>query len=41
MGANFDLVLRNPASTELFELTPVTVEYLLERYQLEVIPLEP
>ncbi len=41
MGANFDLVLRNPASTELFELTPVTVEYLLERYQLEVVPLEP
>jgi Flp pilus assembly protein CpaB len=41
MGANFDLVLRSPSSTELFELTPVTVDYLLERYQLEVIPLEP
>ncbi|HSQ17051.1 MAG TPA: SAF domain-containing protein [Anaerolineales bacterium] len=36
-GAIFDLVLRSPTSTELFELTPVTLEYLLERYQLEII----
>lgn len=37
IGADFDLVLRSPSSTELFELTPVTVDYLLERYQLEII----
>ena len=36
-GADFDLVLRSPSSTELFELTPVTVDYLLERYQLEIV----
>lgn len=35
-GAEFDLVLRSPTSTQLFELTPVTERYLLERYELEV-----
>ena len=33
-GATFDLVLRAPTSTQLFSLTPVTDEYLIERYQL-------
>jgi len=35
-GATFDLVLRSPTSTQLFELTPVTERYLLERYELEI-----
>jgi Flp pilus assembly protein CpaB len=33
-GAIFDIVLRAPTSTELFDTTPVTSEYLIERYQL-------
>lgn len=36
-GAMFDLVLRNPLSTQDFDLTPVTIEYLVERFNL---PLE-
>ena len=36
VGATFDLVLRSPTSTELFETIPVTDEYLIERYRLEV-----
>jgi hypothetical protein len=36
-GAIFDLVLRNPLSDQDFELTPVTLEYLVERFNL---PLE-
>lgn len=35
-GAKFDLVLRSPTSNELFEVVPVTSEYLIERFQLEV-----
>lgn len=35
-GANFDLVLRSPTSTQLFELNTVTSDYLIDRYQLEV-----
>lgn len=35
-GAIFDFVLRSPTSTELFEVSPVTVEYLLQRYQLKL-----
>ena len=35
-GVNFDLVLRAPTSTQLFELVPVTDQYLIDRYQLEV-----
>jgi Flp pilus assembly protein CpaB len=35
-GAQFDIVLRSPTSTQLFELTPVIEEYLVDRYQLEV-----
>jgi len=33
-GAIFDLVLRSPTSTQLFETIPVTSEYIIERYQL-------
>jgi len=36
-GAIFDIVLRSPSSTELFELSPVTLEYLVEQYQLEIV----
>jgi len=36
VGATFDLVLRSPTSTELFDTVPVTDEYLIERYRLEV-----
>jgi Flp pilus assembly protein CpaB len=35
-GAQFDIVLRSPTSNQLFELTPVIEEYLIDRYQLEV-----
>ena len=34
-GGNFDLVLRSPTSTELFELSPVISDYLNDRYQLQ------
>ena len=34
-GAIFDLVLRAPTSTELFDTVPVTSEYLIERFQLQ------
>ncbi len=33
-GAVFDLVVRNPASTRLFGLTPVTSEFLVDKYGL-------
>lgn len=36
-GAMFDVVLRNPLSETEFDLTPVTIDYLIERYNL---PLE-
>ena len=35
-GAIFDIVLRSPTSSELFDIIPVTSEYLIERFQLEV-----
>ena len=35
-GATFDIVLRSPTSNELFEVSPVTVEYLLQRYELTI-----
>jgi Flp pilus assembly protein CpaB len=35
-GAIFDIVLRSPTSNELFDVNPVTVEYLLQRYQLQI-----
>ena len=37
-GANFDIVLRAPTSTVPFELTPVTEEYIIEFYGLEILP---
>ncbi len=36
-GAIFDIVVRSPSSSELFEISPVTLEYLVEQYQLEII----
>ena len=35
-GAIFDIVLRAPTSSELFDISPVTVEYLLQRYELQI-----
>jgi hypothetical protein len=35
-GATFDIVLRSPTSSELFDVSPVTVEYLLQRYELQI-----
>jgi Flp pilus assembly protein CpaB len=37
-GATFDIVLRAPTSTNQFDLTPVTEEYITELYGLEVLP---
>jgi hypothetical protein len=37
-GAIFDLVLRAPTSTLQFDLTPVTDEYIIEFYGLEILP---
>ncbi|MCK4725911.1 MAG: hypothetical protein KAT29_08910, partial [Anaerolineales bacterium] len=34
-GATFDFVLRSPTSSQLFELSPVTSEYLNDRYELQ------
>lgn len=36
IGATFDLVLRAPTSDQIFELAPVTTEYLMDRYQFEM-----
>lgn len=35
-GANFDFVLRSPTSSELFEVSPVTVDYLIQRFELKI-----
>jgi len=37
-GAIFDIVLRAPTSKVQFELTPVTEEYIIEFYGLEILP---
>lgn len=37
-GAIFDIVLRAPTSTIQFELTPVTEEYIIEFYGLQILP---
>ncbi|MBG0787182.1 MAG: flagella basal body P-ring formation protein FlgA, partial [Anaerolineaceae bacterium] len=37
-NAIFDIVLRAPTSTMQFELTPVTAEYIIEFYGLEILP---
>ncbi len=36
--ATFDIVLRTPTSTVQFGLTPVTEEYIVEYYGLEILP---
>ena len=36
--ANFDIVLRAPTSTVQFDLTPVTEDYIIEYYGLEILP---
>lgn len=38
IGAIFDVVIRNPTSNAQFELTPVTQEYIVELYGLEILP---
>jgi Flp pilus assembly protein CpaB len=35
-GAEFDIVLRSPTSNEMFDISPVTEEYLLQRYKLQL-----
>lgn len=35
-NAIFDFVLRNPVSNQLFELEPVTSDYIIDRYGLEL-----
>jgi Flp pilus assembly protein CpaB len=35
-GAIFDIVLRAPSSSQLFEAQPVSPQYLMDRYKLEV-----
>jgi Flp pilus assembly protein CpaB len=35
-GAEFDIVLRSPTSTELFDVSPVTIDYLIQRYELAI-----
>ncbi len=35
-GATFDIVLRSPTSNELYTVDPVTTEYLLQRYELQI-----
>ena len=36
--AIFDIVLRAPTSTVQFDLTPVTADYIIEYYGLEILP---
>ncbi len=38
VDATFDIVLRAPTSTVQFDLTPVTEEYIIEFYGLEILP---
>jgi Flp pilus assembly protein CpaB len=35
-GAIFDIVLRSPTSNELFDISPVTVDYLVQRFELQI-----
>ncbi len=35
-GAIFDIVLRSPTTNEMFTVDPVTVDYLVQRYQLQI-----
>jgi Flp pilus assembly protein CpaB len=36
VGATFDIVLRSPTSNELFDVSPVTEEYLIQRFKLQI-----
>jgi Flp pilus assembly protein CpaB len=36
IGAQFDFVLRSPTSTEIFDITPINSDYLMDRYELEI-----
>jgi len=36
IGAIVDLVLRSPTSNQMFEFTPVSEQYLIDKYQLEI-----
>jgi hypothetical protein len=38
IGGKFDIVLRNPTSTVLYQLNPVLMEYIIDKYQLNVNP---
>ena len=38
LGASFDIVIRAPTSTIHFDLTPVTDEYIVELYGLQILP---
>lgn len=35
-GAAFDIVLRSPTSDELFDVSPVLEEYLIQRYEIQI-----
>lgn len=35
-GATFDMVLRAPTSDQMFDLSPVTSDYLIDRFELEL-----
>jgi len=37
LQGDFDLVVRSPTSTEIFDLTPVTSDYLVDKYKLEIV----
>ena len=39
IGGKFDIALRNPTSTELYQLNPVLMEYIIDKYQLNVNPI--
>jgi Flp pilus assembly protein CpaB len=38
LGAQFDIVLRNPTSTAQFELSPVEEQYIIDLYGLRTLP---
>ncbi len=38
IGARFDIVIRAPTSNSQFDLSPVTAEYIIELYGLEILP---
>ena len=38
IGGKFDIVLRAPTNIQFFDLDPVTLEYLVDKYELETTP---